>query len=135
MKIDGCHIEFEYYDTLGGTPASCKIITPYKKAIIKIARDQFAGYDYPTRLFIILHEIGHAVLNTGCEKTVDRWAFKQFAKTNNKLKGSVFALSRVLNPVASNEHSERVKNQFYRAKHQSFINGDLSFKKFKKLKV
>lgn len=67
------------------------------------------------KLFILLHEMGHIVLNTKNEEAADNWAFEQYAKMGHSLKQSVYALSKILdddNP----EHLKRAMLQLERAK-------------------
>lgn len=134
MKVDGIYIEIEVVDSLGGSPARCTIIEPWKRAKVRVARDHFQNFNKATKTFVILHELGHAVLNTGDEIAVDRWAFRQYSKTDLPLDGAVFALSRVLDPLNNDEHADRVRRQFYRAKHAAFIKGKFNWKKFKQIK-
>lgn len=134
MKIAGIDIEFEWHETLGGSPAKCRILLPGKAAIIKLAKDAMQDLDHSVKVFIILHELGHAVLNTGDEIAVDRWAHRQYDKMKLPLDQSVFALSEVLAPLDDPEHSERVIRQFYRAKHKQFLRGKTSWKQFLKQK-
>lgn len=130
MVVSGIQVEIVRVPTLGGSPAKCRIIEPHKRALIRLADDKMAGFPTSTRLFVILHELGHAVLNSGDEIDVDRWAFHQYKKTGLPLKGAVFALSKVLAPTSNGEHSERVIRQFYRAKHENFLRGKTSYKNF-----
>lgn len=130
MKIDGIDIEFKVVETLGGSPAKCRIDVPGHFATIRIAKDKFRDFDHETRMFVILHEVGHAVLNTGDEEKVDQWAFRQYAKTKLSLANAVFAISKVLDPVNNPEHSQRTIRQFYRAKHAQFLRGKTSWNKF-----
>lgn len=135
MKIQGVHIEIVEVETLGGSPAKCTLLVPFKKARITIAKDKFRHYNEETKMFVILHELGHSILNSGDEITVDRWAFKQYAKTRLSLMGAVFALSKVLDPENNPEHDKRVRLQFQRAKMRQHLRGKLSSKKFKQIKI
>lgn len=130
MIIDGIKVEIELVDTLEGSPARCTIVKPNEFAIIKLAKDKCSQYNKETRTFIILHELGHAVLNSGDELAVDQWAFKQYKKTKLPLKQAVFALSKILDGVNSEEHSQRIIRQFYRAKHENFLRGNATVKQF-----
>lgn len=133
MKVDGIDIELVHDNTIGITPAKIRILVPGKKAILFYS-DKFQSYPKSTRRFIILHEVGHAVLNTGDEEAVDRWAYYQFIKSGGREDQAVFALSKVLDPLNVEDHEIRLWNQFYRAKHTSFLKGKISWKKFKKIK-
>ena len=112
-------VELVKVSTLGGSPAKIRIY-PNNTATLFVAQDIWQELPVESRLFVILHELGHFVLKTGDEVKVDRWAFKQYVKTGRSLKKAVHALSRVLkhhNP----DHSDRIKRQFYRAKHSHFL--------------
>lgn len=136
MKVDGVKIDFEVYPTLGGsTPARCRIEVPRKRATVKLAQDLLNGKSKEEIIFTILHEIAHAVLNTSDERACDRWAFRQYAKGGYSMKKAVFAISKQLDPVGNGEHSDRTVRQFYRAKHQNFLNGNTSWKKFLTQKI
>jgi hypothetical protein len=66
------------------------------------------------RFFILLHELGHYVLQSTDEKAVDDWAFQQYVKAGGSLKQAVFALTDVLSG-RSWEHVERIEHQLQRA--------------------
>jgi hypothetical protein len=67
-----------------------------------------------SRLFVLLHEAGHATLQTTSEHEADEWAFQQYASLGYPLTKSIYALSRVLkfNKI---EDYERLSNQYSRA--------------------
>lgn len=67
-----------------------------------------------SRLFIMLHEAGHATLQTMSEHEADQWAFDQYAKLGYPLTSSVYALSRVLKFNKAEDY-ERLQNQLIRA--------------------
>lgn len=135
MVIDGVKIEIEIHPTLGGTPAKCRIEIPRKYAIVKLAQDLLSGQPTEVIFFTMLHEIAHAVLNTGNEFACDAWAFKQYIKAGHRLDTAVFAISNQLDPTNNAEHAERTRRQFYRAKHAAFLSGKISWRKFIKLKI
>lgn len=71
------------------------------------------------RLFIMLHEMAHVVLQSTNEKEVDEWAFREYAKRGYSLKEAVYSLTDLLK--GNNlEHYERIKNQLERAKDYDF---------------
>lgn len=80
------------------------------------------------RLFIMLHEMGHVVLQTEDEERVDAWAFDQYVKQGKSLKASVKALTQILdgnNP----EHYDRMYLQLQRAKMYDYLkNGNQKMK-------
>lgn len=95
---------------LGSTPASVDretgVVYINNKLRSRISPDKW--------LFILLHELGHLVLQTSDEKEVDAWAFDQYARQGGKLSESVHALTKVLN-FSSTEHLERANLQLRRA--------------------
>ena len=67
------------------------------------------------RLYVILHELGHAVLLTEDEKAADRWASDQFFnRYNGSPRQSVIALTDGLS-FNDPEHAERAMLQLERA--------------------
>ncbi|RFZ84770.1 hypothetical protein DYU05_03960 [Mucilaginibacter terrenus] len=67
------------------------------------------------RLFIMLHEMGHVVLQSTDEMQVDDWAFKKYADMGYSLNASVKALTTILNDQKP-EHAWRMYLQLERAK-------------------
>lgn len=134
IRLDGVEIRFECYETLGGTPASCRIVIPRKLAIVKYSAEHFKNLTPEERRFTLLHECGHAVLNTADERAVDRWAHAQYFKMGGSQKRAFFAVSNQLDPDNNPEHEDRVIRQFYRSKHYNFLNGHTTWRKFLKQK-
>jgi hypothetical protein len=66
--------------------------------------------------FIMLHEMGHLVLQTSDEVKVDQWAHDEYLKRGYSLKQSVFALTKILR-FNSQEDFIRAKAQLARAQH------------------
>lgn len=64
--------------------------------------------------FIMLHEMGHLVLQTRDEMAVDRWAHDQYLKAGYSLKQSVYALTRILR-FNKEEDLARANAQYQRA--------------------
>lgn len=64
--------------------------------------------------FIMLHEMGHLVLQTKDEMAVDRWAHEQYLKAGYSLKQSVYALTRILR-FNKGEDLARANAQYQRA--------------------
>jgi len=95
---------------LGNTPAS---VNP-KTGVVYINNKMKSRISADEWNFILLHELGHLVLQSSDEKEVDAWAFDQYAKKGGKLSKSVHALTNVLN-FASPEHLKRANLQLRRA--------------------
>ncbi len=66
------------------------------------------------RMFILLHEAGHATLKTRNEFEADEYAFNNYAAMGLPLSESIKALTQVL-PFDKPQHEERVMAQFNRA--------------------
>ena len=96
---------------LGGTPARVNRRT----GEMYISMKHMQALPKEHRLFIMLHEMGHVVLQSTDEARVDDWAFKQYADMGYSLKASVKALTRVLNDE-NPEHAWRMYLQLERAK-------------------
>lgn len=127
--------KFEVLPSLeNGSPASCRIYSD-GTAMLRIGRDMFEKYPFESRMFILLHELGHAVLNTGNEFEADKFAIREYAKAGYDLSKAIEAHTRILQPQVNPEHAERCRVMFYRIKHEAFLRGKLNTKKFKKLKV
>lgn len=129
MKIAGYNVQVVFDASLGNTPAKVKFIPAYKEATIYL-HPLVKDLPLETRMFMLLHELGHVVLNSGDEIEVDRWAFKQYCKLGYSLEKAVKALSGTLNGVNEEEHFERIRRQFYRAKHRAFLTGKINVKQF-----
>ncbi len=70
--------------------------------------------------FIMLHEMGHLVLQTSDEKEVDAWAHREYLRRGYSPRQSIFALTRILR-FNKREDFERGMAQLERAK--KFDNG------------
>lgn len=92
------------------TPARCNRRT----GEILINDSRWPKIEPTHRLFILLHEYAHVVLNSSDEFEVDQLAHKMFVEMGYPLTESVKALSRVLTGT-SESHVERVKAQADRA--------------------
>lgn len=66
------------------------------------------------KLFILLHEAGHATLQTESEHEADAWAFDKYAELGYPLTKSIYALSRVLK-FNKPEDYDRLQSQLQRA--------------------
>lgn len=95
---------------LGKTPA----IVNRKTGAMFINQKVWKNIPFNERMFIILHEMGHIVLNTTNEFAADDFAFKQYAKMGLSLKDSVDAMAQVLS-YANPEHYNRTVVQLQRA--------------------
>jgi hypothetical protein len=66
------------------------------------------------RIYILLHEAAHYILQTDCEYTADQWAQEHYLKLGYSLRESVLILSRYLcnnNP----QHRARTLYNYVRA--------------------
>lgn len=109
MKVRIKHIS--HISDSPNTPARCN------KRTGEIFINDSIWYDIEPqyRLFILLHEYAHILLQSSDEKKVDAWAFDKYISMGYPLTESVKALSTVLsgnNP----EHYERTFLQLQRAK-------------------
>jgi hypothetical protein len=79
-----------------------------------INRSVWQSIPFESRLFILLHEAGHASLQTRSEHEADAYAFQAYAQLGYPLSKSVLALSRVLK-FNKPEDIQRLENQLGRA--------------------
>lgn len=93
------------------TPARCNRRTGQ----IWINDSVWPGIDPAHRVFILLHEYGHIMLNSSDELEVDAFASDLYVKMGYSLTESVKALSRVLTG-ANPQHIDRVESQLNRVK-------------------
>lgn len=111
-----------WVDDLGGTPAKVNRDT----GEMYCSRKQMAAMPHEYRLFIMLHEMAHVVLQTEDEEAADAWAFKKYADMGYSLKAVVKALTRVLNDQKP-EHAQRMNLQLQRAKDYDYrVNKNLN---------
>ena len=104
--------QIKFVDSLGGrTPACVNRVT----GLMLIDRKWWNTLPVEHRLFILLHEYAHFVLNTSDELKADKLAFELYAKMGHSLNESVKALTRVLS-YTNSEHTERTLAQIERAK-------------------
>jgi len=96
--------------TLGATPAKVNRQT----GVMYLSRAAMQNLPPEYRLFIMLHEMAHVVLQTTDEVAADNWAFNQYAAMGYSLKAGVKALTRVLNDKDP-EHAWRMYSQLKRA--------------------
>lgn len=107
--------EIIYVDDLGTTPATVNRRT----GTLYISKRIWKHLKPEHKFFIMLHEMGHVVLQSTDEKAVDEWAFYEYAKRGYSLEQSVYALSKLLNG-RNREHGERVYLQLQRAKEYDY---------------
>lgn len=105
-------ITIRHVPTIEGslTPARCNRRT----GEILINDSRWPKIEPLHRIFILLHEYAHVVLNSSDEFEVDRLAHKMFVEMGYPLTESVRALSQVLTGT-SQSHVQRVKAQLDRA--------------------
>lgn len=97
-------------DLPGTTPARVN----HRTGVMELSIRQMKPMPVELRLFIMLHEMGHVVLQTLDEEQADAWAFQQYAEMGYSLTAAVKALTRVLNPN-SPAHVHRMQLQLERA--------------------
>jgi len=112
-------VKIEFVETLNGGPAKIRVF-PNDTAHLFLALDYWNILPYESKVFVVLHELGHFKLKSSDEIEVDKWAFKQYVKMGLPVGKSVFALTRVLDAENNEEHAYRIKRQFYRSKHDHF---------------
>lgn len=118
--------------SLNGSPAKIRIYSN-NTADMFLADDFCKGLPSEIILFFMLHELGHFILRTTDEVAVDRWAFREYSKTGLSLEKSLHAVSKILK-IKNPAHADRIKRQFYRAKHQAFLKHG-NIKKFLNQKI
>ncbi|MGZ3983432.1 MAG: hypothetical protein ACXVJE_19545 [Mucilaginibacter sp.] len=104
-----------WVDSLGGSPARVN----RKTGVMYLSRRDMYPLPKEIRLFIMLHEMGHAVLQTKSEEEADEWAFNEYAKRGYSLTMAVRALTRVLHDT-NPAHAWRMYLQVQRAKKFDF---------------
>lgn len=110
-------------DSLGGsTPA--RVHRP--SGTMFIDKRKFAEMPADERFYVLLHEAGHATLNTRNEDLADDFASKQYINAGYPLSGSVRALTRNLG-FNKPGHWERANNQLDRALKYDKINNTMNF--------
>jgi len=101
------NFKIEFNPTLQGTPA--RIFTD--SGLVEIG-PQFQNYEPPTKLFILLHELGHFYYKT--EWKTDTFALYWYLKLGYNKSQAFYALSRVLK--TSPENMKRLINVFNKIK-------------------
>ena len=110
------------YD-LGGTPARVNRRTGEMFLCIP----QLKKLPKEHRLFIMLHEMAHVVLQTENEGEADAWAFAKYAEMGYSLKASVHALTDTLKAQFP-QHYMRMWQQLQRAeKYDREVNHNTKF--------
>lgn len=87
--------KIEFNEKLKGTPA--RIFT--NEGVIEIGK-QYYQYSPPTRLFILLHELGHYFYKT--EWKTDMFALYYYMKLGYNKSQAFYSLSKVLHPSPRN---------------------------------
>ncbi len=100
----------EVDDIGGNTPARVNRET----GEMFINRERWRKLPKAHRMFILLHEAGHATLNTKNELLADEYAFNNYADMGYPLSESVKALTRIL-PFDKPGHRIRAEEQMKRA--------------------
>lgn len=99
-----------FVEDLGGTPAKCLRST----GEMWIALKWWRKLPFEHKVFIILHENAHIVLNSSDEKEVDAYAHAQYLRMGYSITKSIEALTKVLS-YSTEEHFDRTRAQFARA--------------------
>ena len=99
--------KIEFNQKLSGTPA--RIFTD--AGVIEIG-EKYYKYDPPTRLFILLHELGHYFYKT--EWKTDTFALYYYLKLGYNKSQAFYSLSKVLHPSENN--MKRIINLFKKTK-------------------
>jgi len=99
--------KIEFNGKLKGTPA--RIFT--QEGVIEVS-PQYYKYDPPTRLFILLHELGHYFYQT--EWKTDTFALYYYLKLGYNKSQAFYSLSKVLHP--SERNMERIIRLFNKTK-------------------
>jgi hypothetical protein len=106
-------ISIQYADIAARTPARCN----RKTGEIYLNINRWGSIKPQHKVYILLHEIGHIVLNTSNELAVDKWAQEQYVQAGYPLTESVLALTQVLSgdteeQVARATQSLNIARQF-----------------------
>ena len=110
-------------EKIGESPAAVHL----RSGVLHINPKVFFSYPPEWQKFILLHELGHYLLQTRSELEADNFAFHHFAKEGNSLKEAVNSLLRVLN-LGIKSHRERVEAQLERAKYWDEVIYNKQFK-------
>lgn len=105
---------------LGNTPAAVNL----DNGDLYLNTDVWNALPKEHKVFILLHEAGHYLLQTEDEHEADAFAFENYSKLGYSLKESIFALSENLTGE-SQEHMTRLEAQALRAKkYDYYVNGN-----------
>jgi len=97
-------LRYEWSDYIGSTPA--RVHRP--SGTVYLNSKTWNSIPAPWQRFILLHEAGHAFLNTSSEVEADHFAFQHFAGTEPmSLKNTLAVLANYLNP-SIHGHSVRL---------------------------
>lgn len=119
-------IKVYFVEDLGRTPACCLRST----GEMWISLKHWRKMTFEAKVFVILHENAHIVLNSSNEKLVDAYAHNQYMRMGYSLTESIKALTKVLS-YTTEEHNERTINQARRAcLYDIHINGNKKLKSY-----
>lgn len=99
-----------FTDKIGDSPAAVNL----RSGVLHINPKVFDPYPDPWKKFIVLHELGHYVLQTRSELKADAFAFHHFIKEGHSLKDAVNSLHKVLDE-SNPAHRERIQKQLDKA--------------------
>lgn len=100
-----------YTEKIGSTPAAVN----HRTGVLYINPEVFDKYPKHWQEFILLHELGHLVLDTKNELAADEFAFRHFIRNGGSLRESVLSLSEVLDVNNNPSHYIRAREQLKRA--------------------
>ena len=109
--------EFVYTAYPGFSPAKANRRT----GVVYINENVWEFLPTNHKLFVLLHEEAHIILDSNDEDEADALAFKRYADLGHSLNDSVLALSKVLT-MSQPQHYWRVYRQLQRAKEYDYYN-------------
>ena len=97
------------FDTIPGSKSPARYYWDYQIIVVNVPVWQKMNSDQ--RLFVLLHEVGHAHLQTKNEIEADAWALSEYLKLGGKLTNSLLVLTNNLNENDPEGYA-RIVNQF-----------------------
>lgn len=119
MKFNGLILT----DKIGSSPAAVHL----RSGVLHINPKIFFAYPKEWQKFIVLHEMGHWILQTRSEEKADDFAFHHFIESGESLKDAVESLLRVLDKN-DDGHRKRIEALLDKAK---FFDREVYGKEFK----
>jgi len=97
------------FDVIPGTKSPARYYWQHKIIVVNVPI--WAKMNPDQRLFVLLHEVGHATLQTRDELKADAWALNEYLKLGGKLSQSLYALTNNLSEKDPEGYA-RIINQF-----------------------